>query len=106
MTEKRWLKWVCGGIDSNGVVVGHAYWSDDRSEIACHTSEEKACGATWRMNGHDKWLMSSMIPQPRRLTEDEIFKIEDWLIKHGYIGEGEQLGQAGTIRLHATRNKK
>lgn len=98
--------WVCGGIDSNGVVIAHAYWDgDDVDSVGTHTLEEKACGATWRWNPNDKYLMDDMIPQPRKLTKDEIFKIEDWLFKHGYLKGDEELGDAANIRFQAARKK-
>lgn len=79
----RFLMWVCGGINSHGVVVGHAYWSDGGMHDGHHTVEEKACGTTWRWN-HSEGFMFNFIPQPRKMTTEEYTIVEDWLIKKGY----------------------
>ena len=81
------IVWVCGGIDSHGVVTGHKYMNSDCDSIGHHTNEEKASGATWRWNPQEQCFMMNFRSNVRSLNQDEIFAIEDWLIKKGYKDE-------------------
>jgi len=84
------IMWVSGGIDHNGVVVGHpCYLLNQHGKEDCepeHTAEEKY-STPWRWSVSDQMFMDHMIPPKRHMTEDEIFAVHDWLIEHGYADE-------------------
>jgi len=80
--EKK-IKWICGGINSHGHVLGHESYFGC-SSYDCHTDEEKAFGTTFRWNPYDQMFMDHFIPQRREATDEEVIKICDWLVKHGY----------------------
>jgi len=85
--DKWWdtnIHWICGGIDSYGNVIGHPCYHDD-SDLS-HTPAEKAI-TSFRWNVADQMFMEHMIPQKRDMTEDEFFKVQDWLIKNGYADD-------------------
>lgn len=87
MTKKLTLVGVCGGIDSNLHVIGHPYYLEHGSDNAYHTHKEKAM-TTWRYNIRDDelvWCFGS-----RRLNEDEIFKIKDFLVRRKFLKESEE----------------
>lgn len=83
------IVWVCGGIDSHGVVTGHKYMNSDCESIGHHTNEEKASGTTWRWDPQEQYFMMNFRSSVGRLSLEEIHKIEDWLVKHGYKEEEE-----------------
>lgn len=80
--NKGFIHWISGGIDSYGSITGHAYYENDNDDKACHTPEEKK-GTTFRWSVDDQMFMD-LVPQNRLMSEEETFRIFDWLIERGW----------------------
>lgn len=81
--KKLGIIWICGGIDSYGHVIGHAYYIHSPSSESCHTPKEASI-SSWRWDVNNQNFMDHFIPPKRQLTKDEWFKVQDWLVKNGY----------------------
>lgn len=72
--------WVVGCIDSYGAITARVVTGN---QSILHTVDESK-GKRWRWNIWGQEFHSTRNPTLDRLSDEEFFIVEDWLVKHGH----------------------
>lgn len=88
-------RFVCGSIDFSGHVSGH--------QGLYHSPLERS-GCTWRWDIHEQAILNDFIPQPRKLSTDDISRIHDWLYDRGYATQESVILNARLIKKAQDEN--